>query len=103
MVQEVIPVTNGARSPVKYRMDPLEQLRAFNWIEDKGWELLGIFHSHPTGPVGPSATDIADAAYPVVYVIWSRTGGLWKAKGFWIEESRVSEVELYAADGEPAA
>ena len=98
VVQEIIPVTNDVRSPVRFRMNPQEQLRAFDWMEDHGLELLGVFHSHPDGPAGLSPTDIAEAAYPVVYLIWSRGQGAWKVNGFWIEETRVSEVKLYAAD-----
>jgi proteasome lid subunit RPN8/RPN11 len=96
-VHQVIPVTNEAGSAFSFRMNPREQLAAFDRIEADGLELLGIFHSHPDGPQSPSATDIAEAAYPVVYVIWFRTQGTWEARGFWIEESRVSEVKLYAA------
>ncbi len=99
VVREVVPVTNQLQSPVRFRMDPLEQLSAFDWMETRGLELLGIFHSHPAGPDRPSETDIAEAAYQVVHVIWSRTAGLWKAKGYWIEDGRLSDVELYSAAG----
>ena len=37
-----------------------------------GSMLIGIFHSHPAGPETASVTDIAEAAYEVVSVIWSR-------------------------------
>ncbi len=101
IVRAVMPVRNQARSPFRYRMDPQDQLRAFQRIESRGWELLGIFHSHPAGPVGPSATDIAEAAYDVVYIIWSPLDGTWKAKGFSIRDGAASEVELSVADDGP--
>jgi proteasome lid subunit RPN8/RPN11 len=75
-------------------MDPLEQLTAFEWIESQNLELLAIFHSHPAGPETVSATDIAEAAYPVVHIILSRPHGEWRARGFWIENHRASEVTL---------
>jgi proteasome lid subunit RPN8/RPN11 len=78
-------------------MDPRQQLAALERIDDSGLELLGIFHSHPQGPEAPSATDIAEAAYPVVYLIWFRRQGTWEVRGFWFDESRMSEVKLYAA------
>ena len=99
IVQDVIPVTNAAQSPVRYRMDPREQLRAFDRIEHRGWELLGIFHSHPLGPAGPSATDVAEAAYETTYIIWTHEHDDWQAAGYWIDKGRISEVKLYAADG----
>jgi proteasome lid subunit RPN8/RPN11 len=100
VVRRVMPVTNQARSPVKFRMEPAEQLRAFNWIDENSMELLGIFHSHPEGPTDPSPTDIAEAAFGVVYVIWSRLRGPWIANGFWMGESSISDVKLDVADVE---
>ena len=94
IVQQVLTVTNQAKSPVRFRMDPFEQIRAFERIESSGLDLLGIFHSHPFGPEAASATDIAEAAYAVVHVIWSMQTGAWKARGFWFEDGRASEVEL---------
>lgn len=93
-VESVLMVTNQAQSPVRYVMDPIEQLHAFEWIESQGLDLLGIFHSHPTGPETVSATDIEEAAYDVVYVIVSRADGVWRTRGFWIENSKYEEVAL---------
>ena len=95
-VEKVLTVTNQARSEVKYTMEPIEQLHAFEWIESSGLELLGIFHSHPAGPETLSPTDIAQAYYPVVYVILSRAENSWHARGFWVDAQRgtFSEVTL---------
>ena len=79
---------------MKFRMDPKEQLEAFEWIESNGLELLGIFHSHPTGPGTASATDIEEAAYPVVHIIWDGSNNQWRARGFWIEAKKITEVTL---------
>jgi len=93
-VEKVIGVRNQAQSPVRFVMDPYEQLRAFDWIESSGLDLLGIFHSHPAGPETASATDIVEAAYEVIHVIWSRIEDRWRARGFWIENGDASEVTL---------
>ncbi len=93
-VEKVILVRNQAESPVRFVMDPYEQLQAFNWMESQGLDLVGIFHSHPAGPEAASATDVAEAAYEVVHFIWSRHQEDWKARGFWIENSHVTEVSL---------
>jgi proteasome lid subunit RPN8/RPN11 len=97
-VEKVIHVRNQAESPVRFVMDPYEQLQAFNWIESHGLDLLGIFHSHPAGPATASATDVAEAAYEVVHLIWSRRQEHWQARGFWIENSHVTEVSLQIVD-----
>lgn len=93
-VQKVILVRNQAQSRVRFVMDSYEQIRAFDAIDANGLELLGIFHSHPAGPETVSATDIAEAAYEVVQLIWSRNQGQWQARGFWIEDGRATEVSL---------
>lgn len=93
-VEKIIPVRNQEQSPVRFRMDPYEQLRAFDWIEAHGLELLGIFHSHPAGPEVVSLTDIANAAYDVVHLIWSPAQDEWRARGFLIQAGQVTEVSL---------
>ena len=93
-VESVLFVKNQAQSEVRYVMDPIEQLHAFEWIESHDLDLIGIFHSHPTGPETVSRTDIAEAAYAVVYIILSHTDAQWHARGFWIEDGAYSEVAL---------
>ena len=94
-VETVLEVTNQAQSEVRYVMDPIQQLNAFEWIESNGLDLIGIFHSHPTGPETVSPTDIAQAAYAVVYVILARVDGFWRARGFWITNGEYyNEVTL---------
>lgn len=100
-VQAVLPVSNQARSSTRFVMDPVEQLRAFDWIEAHGMELLAIFHSHPAGPQGPSATDIQEAAYEVVHLIWSRPDGTWVPHLYRIAGRGAREVSLQIVTGEP--
>ena len=63
-VERVYQMTNAEHSPVTYRLDPEEQYRAFMEIEEEGWELLAIYHSHSHSPAYPSATDLELAFYP---------------------------------------
>jgi proteasome lid subunit RPN8/RPN11 len=57
----VYPMRNAEQSPVVYRFDEREQLQVFNEIEEKGWNLLGFFHSHTHTDAYPSPTDRAHA------------------------------------------
>lgn len=93
-VEAVLRVRNAEQSPVRFRMDSQEQYNAFEWIDANGLDLIGIFHSHPSGPETVSPTDIAEAAYEVVHVIWSRKKRIWSARGFWIQKGLVIEVTL---------
>lgn len=93
-VEAVLRVRNAAQSPVRFRIDPQEQWEAFQWIETRGLELVGIFHSHPTGPETASVTDIAEATYDVVQVIWAPIANKWTAHAFWIENGQATEIPL---------
>jgi proteasome lid subunit RPN8/RPN11 len=92
--EKMLGVLNQAQSPVRFVMDPYEQLHAFDWIDSNGFDLVGIFHSHPTGPETVSPTDIAEAAYAVVHLVLSHADTQWQARGFWIEDGKASEVTL---------
>lgn len=97
----IFPITNELHSSVRFRMDPVEQLRAFQWIDDQDLELTGIYHSHPNGPEGPSLTDIAEAYYPdVVYLIWSPGPRGWRCKGFRIRKGTITEIEVQLDENE---
>jgi proteasome lid subunit RPN8/RPN11 len=63
-VRRLYPVDNQLASSSAYEMDPKQQLEAMLNLEEQGWELLAIYHSHPHGPATPSATDVAKAYYP---------------------------------------
>ena len=93
-VEAVLKTRNAEQSPVRFRIDPQEQYNAIKWMEAHNLDLLGIFHSHPSGPETVSPTDIAGAAYEVVHVVWSRSNQIWGARGFWIENGQVTEVTL---------
>ena len=93
-VKTVLRVRNAEQSSVRFRMDAQEQYNAFEWIDANGLDLVGIFHSHPSGPEIASPTDIVQAAYEVVHIIWSRPKQTWNARGFWIEKGKAIEVTL---------
>jgi proteasome lid subunit RPN8/RPN11 len=94
-VQAVIPMTNALNSPVRFRLNPQEQIQVFQHIEQNGWELIGIYHSHPQGPATPSRTDVMEAYYPeAVNLIWSRQAGDWICRGFSIRDGQVREVSI---------
>jgi proteasome lid subunit RPN8/RPN11 len=61
-----------------------------------GLDLAGIYHSHPSGPETPSATDIAQAYYPdAVYIICSLDEPARPSlRGFQIADGEASEIRL---------
>ena len=71
-VRRLYPIENRLHSPVAYEMEPHQQLQAMLQMEEAGLQLLAIYHSHPTGPQTPSATDVDQSFYPgVAYIIIS--------------------------------
>lgn len=102
--QLVLLVPNALNSPLRFRMDPTEQLKAFYALEEQGLELLAVFHSHPTGPNHPSPTDLAEFAYPgVLYLIWSPADGAWQCRAYRISSGAYEPVaiELIPASNPP--
>lgn len=57
---------NQDASPASYRLDPREQLRAQNEMEEEGWETLAVFHTHTHSDAYPSPTDQERAFWPAV-------------------------------------
>ncbi len=104
------PVRNAEQSPLRYMLDPGEQLRATNEMEERGEELAAIFHSHTQSPAYPSQTDINLALidrredgevvgkmplFPgTVYLIASLAEGERPLRAFSIGEDGVAELEL---------
>ena len=58
LVSHVYRITNTARSPYRYLMDPQEFLNADKDSESKGREFLAFYHSHTHSPAYPSQTDV---------------------------------------------
>ena len=52
-----------------FAIDPREQLLAQKWGRQRGMELLGSAHSHPTSEAVPSAKDRRLSALPALMVI----------------------------------
>jgi proteasome lid subunit RPN8/RPN11 len=90
------PMTNRDASTVTYRLDPREQLRAFDEIDDEGWELLAIFHTHTHSEAYPSETDRAQAFYPeAAYLVMSLSDRANpQLRGFRIVDGEVTDEEL---------
>lgn len=83
-------------SPVSYRLEPEEQYHIFMDIDNKGWDILGIYHSHPTSPAVPSGIDLKQAYYPeALYFVVSLADSVQpEVKAFRIVEGEISEEEI---------
>ena len=96
---KVFPMRNADASPVTYRLDGKEQLRVFDQMDEQGWELWGIYHSHTHSEAYPSETDIKLAFYPDArYLLLSLADRAAPVlRSFRITDGEVTEEELTIA------
>jgi proteasome lid subunit RPN8/RPN11 len=87
---------NAEASPLRFRIDPEEQLGLHNKIEDAGQELGAIYHSHTRTEPRPSQTDINFAKlWPgVLWIIVGLDGDQAEVRTWRIDDGRVSDAEL---------
>jgi proteasome lid subunit RPN8/RPN11 len=92
----VIPVANMLHDPYRFRMDPKEELLAFQRIEEKGMEVLAIYHSHPNGIQRPSATDFAELTFSgIIYLILYQEDQVWQGRAYLMQrQGEAGEVPV---------
>lgn len=87
-IERAVPMRSDPPSPDAYYMDPEQQIAVFAAMEARGEQLLGIYHSHPAGPVEPSGMDLLLAFHPeALYVIIS------------LEDAERPEIGAYLLEG----
>lgn len=65
-------VATAGRRPVHYYMDPRDQLRVYNELDELGLDVIGYYHSHTHTEARPSPTDVRLATdLSSVYVLVS--------------------------------
>ncbi len=100
MITRAYPALNAASDPAtQYEIAPAELFRLMREIRGAGLQLLGIYHSHPHGPIEPSRTDVARAYYPdAAYFIISPDAHAEKpVRAFAIRDGVVSELQVLLA------
>ncbi|MDO9517242.1 MAG: M67 family metallopeptidase [Methanosarcinaceae archaeon] len=56
-VKMAVPVKNSNRTERSFELDPTEFYNAWNSAEKDGFEIVGVYHTHPSSPAKPSAWD----------------------------------------------
>jgi [CysO sulfur-carrier protein]-S-L-cysteine hydrolase len=93
---------NVHASALKFEIDPLELLQLNNAIEDEGWEIGAIYHSHVRSAPFPSQTDISFAAnWPGVewIIVGLASGAEPEVCSYVIDGPDVREVDLQEGTG----
>ena len=83
----------------RYAIDPKELIRIQREARERGWEILGFYHSHPDHPAEWSSTDLAEAhwvgcSYLITAVGSGRAGETrsFRLEGSWDEKRFVEEA-----------
>lgn len=72
VAQRYVPCRNAALVPARYVVHRDDLLAVLAELDRAGGELWGVVHSHVRSAAVPSATDVAEAAWPAaVYVLAS--------------------------------
>jgi proteasome lid subunit RPN8/RPN11 len=98
---QVFPVRNAAASPLRYEMDPKDQLEVFEALDEAELDVGAIYHSHTRSDPLPSQTDINLAFYPdAVYVILGvKDAERDDVRAWRIVDGKVSEAALEVEEG----
>ena len=93
------PLPNALADPRLFQADTRALLRAHVDMRERNLEMLAVYHSHPTSPAVPSATDHAQWGHgeAVVCLIITLLENPPSLRGWWMSdqgESREAEYEV---------
>ena len=94
-VSATYPCLNSDRSARTYTVDSRDYLRAMRDAEERGDEIIGVWHSHTHTDAYPSPTDVRQAVDPAWwYVIVSLKHGEPVLRAFQIRDEAITEVPV---------
>jgi len=92
------PVKNIAETPnVRFLMSPEEQINSLKEVRGNNEELFAIYHSHPSAPAIPSASDMEQATYSDAYylIISLNTAGVLEMRCFkLLHDENIVEINI---------
>jgi proteasome lid subunit RPN8/RPN11 len=106
-VRRIVPCQNASLdSPrSRYRIDPIELVRAQRGAREQGLEIVGFYHSHPDHPAQWSTTDLEEAHWiSCSYLITAIENGCAAQSNSFVlsgtleEDKQLREEELLIVD-----
>ena len=95
LVHDAVRARNLRRSPTRFQVEPADHFAAIRKARGAGLEVVGAYHSHPTGPSGPSETDRVRLNDPtMVHVIVSLAHGTRTVRAFRFNGETFSQLEF---------
>jgi len=97
-ITAVYPCRNADASARTYTVEPRDLLRAMRDAEQRGDELVGVWHSHTHTDAYPSPTDVRQAVDPAwLYVLVSLRHGEPMLRAYRIRDGVIAEVDVVVA------
>ena len=95
IVEDASRARNTKRSRTKFQVEPADHFAAIRRARAAGFEIVGAYHSHPSGPSGPSETDRLRLTDPSMFhVIISLAHGTRTVRAFRLTDGNFSPLEL---------
>lgn len=88
------PAANDAASARIYTVNPRDHLKADRDAEDRGLEIIGVFHSHTHTEAYPSPTDVAQAPDPGWHYVLVSLRAEPVLRSYLIEDGNISEEHV---------
>ena len=87
---------NAEQSPYRYSVDSRDLFRIHRDCEARGWEFVGIYHSHTFSEAYPSATDVRLGFWPeaLYFLVSLRDTESPDVRAYRIVDGQVTEEEL---------
>ncbi len=100
VVTEARPCVNVDASARTYTVAPKDMLRAMRSAEERGDEIIGVWHSHTHTDPYPSPTDVRQAVDPSwIYVIVSLKHGDPSLRAYNIADGEITELPVALVRG----
>ncbi len=90
---------SAEKSPFRYYVDPKDQIRIMRELDQKEWDLIGIYHSHTHTEAYPSKTDLELAFYPeaLYFIVSLQKADAPVIRAFRIVDGEIGEEEVVVA------
>lgn len=93
VVHRRYPLINALQSPIEFESDPRSIFQAEKDMRVHEWEVLAVYHSHPTSHPVPSKKDLArNYSTEVVNLIISLEGEEPWTRGWWLTAEDYEEA-----------
>lgn len=95
-VFEILKIENSRESEreKRYLIAPQDYIKAEKYARQRGFDIVGIYHSHPDHPAKPSNYDLEHAFPFLSYIIVSVEGGVAKEINSWVLSEDRTKFEL---------